>query len=324
MDIIADLKSRARHEPRKIVFPEGDNSLILEVAQYLAKNQYANPVVLGAPQDRIDELNQYGVQTVDIASDPLLDSYVEDYCRSREMPEAVGRYMVSQALCFACMMVKTGRADALVAGINVPTEEVILACQMILGLQEGISVPSSFSLLKIPGYRGSYGHFLIFADPSIQPDPSSIELADIACMTANTVKKLLHWEPKVALLSFSTKGSAVHPRVQKVVDAVVELKKRNCDFAFDGELQLDAAINQMVAKKKIRENNAAVAGQANVLIFPDLNAGNIGLKLVEQFANAKMYGPILQGFKFPVSDLSRGAVFEDIVGSALIISALCT
>jgi phosphate acetyltransferase len=322
MESFAGLKSKAIRRPRRIVFPEGESEWICQAAHYLKTHGFADPIVLNVSPAQREKLREANVDMVDIASDEKRADYIRGYCQSREMPEALGERLMGQELYFACMMLKTGRADGMVAGINCPTEEVIMGSQMILGLQDGIEALSSFSLLDIPDYQGKYGSLIVFADPSTQPDPNPVELADIACMTAATMQKMLGWEPKVALLSFSTKGSASHPLVQKVVDAVEELGKRNCQFDFDGELQLDAAIDLRVGGKKTN-GKSTVAGQANILIFPDLNACNIGLKLVEQFAHAKMYGPVLQGVRYPVSDLSRGSSVEDIVGTALLISSLC-
>lgn len=208
----------------------------------------------------------------------------------------------------------------MVGGIDHPTEEIIMASELILGLSEGISVPSSFYLVEIPGFKGSQGDLMIFSDPSMNPDPSAMELADIAFTTAQSARVLLGWEPLVALLSFSTKGSADHPLVQKIQTACEYLSQKNCDFPFDGELQADAAIDPVIGMKKT--NGASpVAGKANILIFPDLNACNISSKLVQQLTGARFFGPILQGFQFPVSDLSRGATVEDIIGSALLTAA---
>jgi phosphate acetyltransferase len=256
----------------------------------------------------------------DPAEDEELDGYISSYCIERQMPEAAGRRIISQPLYFSAMMVKMGRAQGMVGGIDHPTEEIIMASELIFGLKEGISVPSSFYLAEIPGFKGSQGEYIIFSDPSMNPDPSAGELADIAFTTAQSARSLLEWEPAVALLSFSTKGSADHPLVQKIKTAYECLQQKNCDFLFDGELQADAAIDPTIGMKKTGGTSPA-AGKANILIFPDLNACNIASKLVQQFTGAKFYGPILQGFNFPVSDLSRGASEEDIIGTALLMAA---
>ncbi len=215
-------------------------------------------------------------------------------------------------------MVKMGDADAMVAGIATSTEEVVTAGELIIGLQKGISTPSSFFLMDIPGYLGGEGSLLIFADGGTNPNPNPEQLADIAIATARSARELLGWEPKVAMLSFSTKGSAIHPDVDKVVEAVRMAKKREPGLCVDGELQADTAIVPEVAKRKINEASS-VAGRANILIFPDLDAGNICYKLVQRLAKAAAYGPFLQGFAKPVSDLSRGSTIDDIVGATTIV-----
>jgi phosphate acetyltransferase len=186
---------------------------------------------------------------------------------------------------------------------------------MIIGLKEGISIVSSMGIMSIPGYEGPEGDMLGIADCAVCPAPNPDELADIAISTADTVSRLMGWEPRVALLSFSTKGSASHDRVDQVLKALELVRERRPELLIDGELQLDSAIVPEVAAKKIK-GESPVAGKANILIFPDLNAGNIGVKLVQHFAKAIAHGPLLQGFAKPVSDLSRAAPVDEIVGAA--------
>jgi phosphate acetyltransferase len=190
---------------------------------------------------------------------------------------------------------------------------------MIIGLQEGISTVSSTGILSIPGYEGPQGSLLGIADCAVCPAPDSKELADIAISTADTLHSLLGWEPRVALLSFSTKGSATHERVETVLKALEIVRERRPELRIDGELQLDSAIVPEVAARKVK-GGSPVAGKANILIFPDLNAGNIGVKLVQRFAKAVAYGPLLQGFAKPVSDLSRAAPVEEIVGATTMVA----
>ena len=219
------------------------------------------------------------------------------------------------------MMVHLGEADGMVAGAINSTANVIRAASLVIGLQEGISTPSSFFLMEIPGFEGGEDGNLLFADCAVNIDPSPDELAEIAIATARSAKWLLDWEPRVALLSFSTKGSASHELVDKVIKATNIAKSKEPSLLIDGELQADAALIPSVAKRKVK-GGSPVAGRANILIFPDLNAGNIAYKLVQRLAKANAYGPILQGFSRPVSDLSRGATVEDIVGVIGIISVI--
>ena len=194
-----------------------------------------------------------------------------------------------------------------------------MASEMIIGLKEAISTVSSMGILSIPGYEGPEGNLLGIADCAVCPAPGSEELADIAISTADTIRSLLGWEPRVALLSFSTKGSASHERVDTVLKALERVRERRPDILIDGELQLDAAIVPEVAARKVKEDSP-VAGRANILIFPDLESGNIGVKLVQRFAHAVAYGPLLQGFARPVSDLSRGAPVEEIIGAVTMVA----
>ena len=323
MDIVNYLKEKIKKEDLKtIVFPEGENLFIIDAALELRRHQLVNPILLGRTDEILEKMKSKGASIKDIRimnphTEDTLDYYIKKYCAQRMMPEAVGKKIIPQPLYFSAMMVKEGVAHGMVAGINHPTEEVIMASELIFGLQEDIHVPSSFYLLDIPGFKGDQKNLLVFADPSINPDPSPQELADIAYATALSTENLLGWEPKLAFLSFSTKGSANHPCVTKVKEAMEILNKKKCHFLYDGELQADAAINETIGNKKTK-GSSLVAGKANILIFPNLDACNISSKLVQQLAHAKFYGPILQGFNYPVSDLSRGATVEDILGTALI------
>lgn len=236
------------------------------------------------------------------------------------MPESACRRILSQPLCFGAMMVRKGDAHGMVAGIAHPTDEVIMASELIIGLKQGIGLPSSFYLMDIPGFAGSQGNLLVFADPAINPDPGPEQLADIAVATAMSTRELLGWEPRVALLSFSTKSSANHPNVDKVARAVDLARKKAPGLLFDGEMQADAALVEAVARRKMMDTGA-VEGRANILVFPNLDAANISSKLVQVLAGAKAYGPILQGFDRPVSDLSRGATVRDVAGAALLVAA---
>jgi phosphate acetyltransferase len=323
MDFMAELRVKAKANPKRVVFPEGEDERILRAADHAARERIALPILLGSENEvmAVAEragLDMIGISIVDPASSPQQDEYVAAYCRVRDIPSGAASRLLHDALYFGAMMVRQGEADAMVSGVAHATEDVVMASELIIGLQEGVSTPSSFFVMDIPGYSGPEGSLLIFADAAVNADPNPEQLADIAIATAKSATDLLGWEPRVAMLSFSTKGSAFHPLVDKVAESVELVKKRAPWLAVDGELQADAALVPWVAERKI-QSTRSVAGTANVLIFPDLNAANIAYKLVQILAGAKAYGPILQGLAKPVADLSRGARVEDILGTTILV-----
>ncbi|MBT8341478.1 MAG: phosphotransacetylase [Desulfatitalea sp.] len=326
-DLMKTLEKKANTDSQRVVFPEAHDAKILQAARRIVDMGIADPIVTGDPR-AIGELADQagicldGITVVDINDEQKREVYSEQYAQINSLfPAKTVAHMLKNALNFAAVMVKLGEADCMVAGLSHTTGEVIMASEMIIGLQEGISTVSSMGILDVPGYQGEQGSLMAIADCAVVPAPDANELADIAIATADTVTRLLGWEPRVALLSFSTKASADHEHVDRVRQALEQVKTRKPDLLVDGEFQLDAAIVPEVAAKKVK-GQSPVAGRANTLIFPDLNAGNIGVKLVQRFARGVAYGPLLQGFARPVCDLSRGASVEEIVGATTMV-AVC-
>ena len=321
VDVMAALKEKARVSPQRIVFPESSEENIILAARQVLDQGVAEPILIGDPAALAELAARLGIglegmEIIDISDEAVMARLIEQ-C-SALLPEispkgAARKFRYN--LNIGAFLVKAGQADAMVAGLAHATQDVILASMTFIGMREGISTPSSIFLMRVPGFQGPEGELIVFADCAVAVAPDAAELADIALTTAHTVKALLGWEPRIAMLSYSTKGSGEGESVDLVLQALSIAKERDPGLAIDGEFQLDSAIVPAVAARKVPEGSS-VAGRANVLIFPDLDAGNIAYKAVQRFAGADAFGAFLQGFAKTVSDLSRGASVTDIVGLA--------
>lgn len=324
MNLMEKIWNKARADKKRIVLAEGTEPRVIEAAAKIMKEGLADIVLLGE-ESKIREIAREknadieGAKIINPTSSEKFDKYVEYFYELRKnkgMTIEKARETMKNVLYFGTMMVKLGDADGMVAGSINTTGDLLRPALQIVKTAPGISVVSSTFVMLIPKKEYGEDGVMLFADCAVNPNPDADQLASIAVSTAKTARTLVGMEPRVAMLSFSTKGSAAHELVDKVAEATRKAKEMAPDVQIDGELQADAAMVPKVAS--LKAPGSSVAGHANVLVFPDLQAGNIGYKLVQRLAGAEAIGPISQGFAKPVNDLSRGCSSDDIVNVAAI------
>lgn len=325
MNFVETMKDTARKLQRRLVLPEGTEPRMVQAARILIDEKLAASVTLIGSPDAVsgvakeENVDLTGITILDPTGAPDRQAYADEYHELRKkkgMTAEEAFAQIVEPLKWGAMMVRKGDADAMVAGAENSTGNVLLAAFQIIKTAPGTKFASSCFVMKMQDQKWGVDGHMIFSDCATIPNPTVEQLAEITTAAAQSCKTFLKTEPKVAMLSFSTKGSAKDESVDKVLEALAMVKERAPELNVDGELQLDAAVVESVGSKKAP--GSPVAGGANTLIFPDLNAGNIGYKLVQRFANADAYGPFLQGFAKPVSDLSRGCSVEDIVTTSAV------
>ena len=328
MGFIDEMKDKARADRKTIVLPETEDARIYAAAAQILSEDFADLVLIGSEEEikkNAGDLDVSRAKIVDPATSPNTEAYIDKLVELRQSKgmtkEEATELMLHNYTYYGVMMVKMGDADGMVSGACHSTADTLRPSLQILKTKPGTKLVSSFFVMCVPDCEyGSNGNF-VFSDCGLNQNPTAEELAAIAASSAESFRSLIGEEPAVAMLSYSSMGSAKHDDVTKVQEATRIAKEENPELLLDGELQLDAAIVSSVGKSKAPDS--PVAGKANVLIFPNLDAGNIGYKLVQRLAKAEAYGPMTQGIAAPVNDLSRGCSAEDIVGVVAITAVQC-
>ena len=327
MSVLDSIKEKAKADVKHILLPEGSEERTVQAARIITDEKIAKVTLLGDEEEIKKVAEKFnvclcGIDIINPLTDPDFEHYANGFYELRKakgMTPEKARETIKNTLFYACMMIKEGKADGMVSGAINTTGNTLRPGLQIIKMAKGINTISSCFIMEIPNKEYGDNGLMLFGDCAININPNPDELASIAIATANTAKTLLGMDPKVAMLSFSTKGSAKHENVDKVTAALAKVKELAPDLDVDGELQADAAMVPKVAA--LKAPGSKVAGHANVLIFPDLQAGNIGYKLVQRLAGAEAVGPVSQGFAKPINDLSRGCSVADIV-SVVAITAV--
>lgn len=325
MTLIEELIEKAKNFGEKsVALPECESVNTLLAAKEVLMQGIGVPVLVGEREiiektAKEADVDISAMKIVDISDETFRNEIIARYLSTERMlSEKACKRKMKKPVYYAMIMEAVGDVDTCFCGHTNTTGDVLLAATECIGMQDGVDVPSIFALLEVPGFEGPEGNRIVFTDCGLNPEPTPEELASIAIASAENVASLMGWEPRVAFLSFSTCGSGTAKSVENISEAIKIAKSRRPDLAIEGEFQLDAALDMSVAKKKV-PYESEVAGRANILVFPELNAANIAVKLVQKFAKGKGYGHTLSGFAKPVADSSRGATVEEMVGDIAMV-----